>query len=144
RQNIIDGLTRSQFISVKLVIAFLLALITTIVVVINATVFGLLFGSTFKFEGFIYIPYAFIQSFTYILFALFLAFIMRKSGLALAVFFLYGLIFENLLMGLIGNYISEKGKYFLPLQTGDTLVPMPFGKTVIYRQAPEDLTLIIA
>jgi hypothetical protein len=75
---------------------------------------------------------------------MFLAVLFRRSGAAIAVFFLFGLIFEWLITALI-NFkldISPVG-YFLPLQVTDVMLPIPFGKTVIYKDAPAEYALII-
>ena len=55
----------------------------------------------------------------YLFFAMILALLMRRSGLALAVFFLYGLVFEQLLGGLIDFKILNGGtvRYYFPIAT---------------------------
>lgn len=142
RQNIIDGLTRTEFISVKIVIACILAFITTIFCALNALFFGNLFGSTVSFEGSEFLLYTFVQSLNYLLFALLLAFVFRRSGLALIIFFLYGLLFEQLIGGLINKYLVSNAFYYFPLQSSDLLVPVPFGKGILFKDSP-DISLLI-
>lgn len=146
RQNIIDGWTRSQFISVKFVFAIIFSAVATVFNIIVALLFGFLTtGSHFSVSGMENIAYIFIQTTAYITFAIFMAILFRRSGAAIAVFFLYGLIFEYLLAALINSKfeMSPLG-YFFPLQITDVLLPIPFGKTVIYHDAPADYILIIA
>jgi hypothetical protein len=76
---------------------------------------------------------------------MFLAILLRKSGAAIAVFFLCGLIFEWLLTVLINFKLNiEPVGYFLPLQVTDVMLPIPFGTKVIYKNAPDTWILTIA
>lgn len=146
RQNIIDGWERRQFINVKFVFAFLFSILATLFNVIVALVIGLAAkNSTFSFDGAVNIFYIFLQTFSYLTFAMFLAIVLRRSGVAIAVFFLYGLIFEWLITLFINLKLdlSPVG-YFLPLQTTDMLLPLPFGKQVLYRGAPEPWVFVVA
>ncbi|CAN5287112.1 hypothetical protein BH20BAC1_BH20BAC1_15180 [soil metagenome] len=144
RQNIIDGWTRSEFITVKFVFAVIFSAAATILNILVALLFGsLATGSHFSLAGTENIVYIFIQTTAYITFALFLGIVFRRSGAAIAVFFLFGLIFEYL----IGAFINSKMElspagFFLPLQVTDVLLPIPFGKTVIYNNAPADYILV--
>ena len=146
RQNIIDGWTRKQFITVKFVFAVLFAVVATLFNFLVALLFGsITTGSVFSFEGIENIGYIFIQTVAYITFAMFLAILFRRSGAAIAVFFLFGLIFEWLITMLI-NFkldLSPLG-YFLPLQVTDVMLPIPFGKSVIYKDAPDEYILVLA
>lgn len=146
RQNIIDGLERRQFVAVKFVFAFLFSLAATLFNALVALLFGLMTkGSTFSFEGAENILYILIQTFSYLSFAMFLAILFRRSGIAIAVFFLYGLIFEWLLATLINfKFEWDPIGYFLPLQVTDTLLPLPFGTKVLYKGAPEPWVMVIA
>lgn len=146
RQNIIDGWTRGQFVSVKFVFAIIFSAIATFFNFLVALLFGFVTtGSHFSFSGFENVGYIFIQTTAYITFAMFLAVLFRRSGAAIAVFFLFGLIFEWLITALV-NFkmdLTPLG-YFLPLQVTDVMLPIPFGKTVIYKGAPDEYILVIA
>ena len=145
RQNIIDGWTRAQFVSVKFVFAILFAIVSTFFNFLVSLLFGsLTTGSVFSFQGIENVGYIFIQTVAYITFAMFLAILFRKSGAAIAVFFLYGLIFEWLITALINFqlHLTPVG-YFLPLQVTDVMLPIPFGDKVIYKGAPDTWILVI-
>ncbi len=146
RQNIIDGWTRSDFVTVKFVFALLFSLAATIFNFLVALLFGMITtGSHFTFAGIENIAYVFIQTVAYITFAMFLAILFRKSGAAIAVFFLYGLIFEWLITLLINiKFELSPVGYFLPLQVTDVMLPIPFGDKVIYKGAPEVWILVLA
>ena len=146
RQNIIDGWTRKDFVTVKFVFALLFSAAATIFIFLVALLFGLITtGSHFSFEGIENVGYIFIQTVAYITFAMFLAIIFRKSGAAIAVFFLYGLIFEWLITLLINiKFELAPVGYFLPLQVTDVMLPIPFGNKVIYKDAPDVWIMVLA
>jgi ABC-type transport system involved in multi-copper enzyme maturation permease subunit len=146
RQNIIDGWTRKQFISVKFVFAILFSLVATFFNFLVALLFGLITtNSHFSFIGMENVGYIFIQTVAYITFAMFLAVLFRRSGAAIAVFFLYGLIFEFIITMLINHKLNlSPVGYFLPLQVTDVMLPIPFGTKVIYDNAPDVWILVIA
>ncbi len=145
RQNIIDGFTRREFIVAKILSAIMLALLTTIICFIIAVSFGLAFSSSFSFDGIEYIGYSFLQALCYLFFAMILAVLLRRSGLAMAIFFLYGLIFEQLIGGIMDNQILHAHDfwYYMPLQASDVLVPITFGNDILYKDAPSALVLMI-
>lgn len=144
RQNIIDGWTRSEFITVKFVFALIFSLIATIFIGLVAFLFGTVStGSQFSFTGMDNLVFIFIQTTAYITFAMLLAVIFRRSGVAIAVFFLYGLILEFIISVLINVKLElAPAGYLLPLQITDVLIPTPFAKDVFYKDAPSVWTLI--
>lgn len=146
RQNIIDGWTRQQFITVKFVFAILFSVAATVFNFLVALLFGAIStGSVFSFSGVENVGYIFIQTVAYITFAMFLAVLFRKSGAAIAVFFLFGLIFEWLITALLNfqMHLTPVG-YFLPLQVTDVMLPIPFGNKIIYKDSPDVWILVIA
>lgn len=144
RQNIIDGLSRQQFIGVKIVMVVLLAFIIAVLNLITAYIFGSMTGSAFSTSGLEYIGYVFLQALAYMFFALLLAVLFRRSGLAIIIFILYGIIFEWLISGLLTFQLKlAPYSYFLPLQTSDVLIPVPFGKKVFYPDSPSVASLVI-
>lgn len=146
RQNIIDGWKRSQFITVKVMFALIFSIAATFFNSLVALLFGFIStGSEFSTEGIQNIGYIFIQTFAYITFAMFLGVLFRRSGAAIAIFFLFGLIFEWIICGLL-NFKFELSPigYFFPLQVTDVMLPIPFGNKIIYKDAPAMYALVIA
>jgi ABC-2 type transport system permease protein len=124
RQNIIDGWSRDQFISTKIGLAVIAAIISTVMVALTALYFGLINREPFNTENFSYIFYFFIQALSYILVAFLIALLVKRAGLAIGIFFLYALIVENVLAALMNKYMNLSGRW-LPLETTDNLVPFP-------------------
>lgn len=145
RQNIIDGWERRQFIISKILFALVLAVVLTVCCLIIAIAFGIFSGSSFTLDGIENIGYAFIEALCYLFFAMILAVLLRRSGLAMAIFFLYGLVFENLIGGLIDRFVigSHNFYYYMPLEASDVLVPIPFGNKIFYPDAPSPTVLLI-
>lgn len=125
RQNIIDGLSRQQFVQAKLQVTVLLALACTLLVLLTAIVFGLISGGgAITPQGLLYVFYFFIQSLVYLLFALNLSLLLRKAALAVGIFFIYGLIFDIMIAGTISKLSGNSlGFYLMPLQVADELNP---------------------
>ena len=131
RQNIIDGLSRFQFISVKMVEVFLLALLSTLLVFISALWIGHLAadpGETVKqFENTKQLGFFFIEALAYIMFSFLLSILIKRAGLVMGLFFLYSMIGEQIIVVILQRYAQDIGR-FLPLETSDRLILNPFSR----------------
>ncbi|MDQ2753059.1 MAG: ABC transporter permease, partial [Bacteroidota bacterium] len=131
RQNIIDGLSRTQFIYVKMMMCVLIALFSTLIVFIVALLFGFTEGHAgFNFHNTIYLPLFFIQALSYTSLALLIATLFRRSGIAIGVYFLYAEIIDQMLSMLCSHYFNNIGRYF-PLESNDNLIPLPLFRNII-------------
>jgi ABC-2 type transport system permease protein len=124
RQNIIDGFTRSQFISSKVIHVVVLAIISTIMVAITALIFGYTGGKPFSIEKIEYLGYSFIQFLSYCLCALMFSVLFKRSGITIGVYFLYVVILELVIFFLFRAYDYNYG-YFLPIESADSLISAP-------------------
>ncbi len=147
RQNIIDGWSRLDFIYVKLADVVIMAICSTVVMFLTALVFGIASGgfSSFSFLGSVYVFYFFIQALSYIAVALLFGILFKRSGIAIGVFFLYAVVIENLLAGILNRYAGGIGS-FLPLESTDNLIPFPFIKNVVDQiiKRPNPTYLLLA
>lgn len=125
RQNIVDGWSRMQFISVKLGLVFIISVIATLIVAITASIMGLQGGSAFSFDQAEYLFYFFLQTISYCSVALLLSLLIKRSGLTIGVFFLYVFLLENAFGAWLSYKFDDLGKY-LPLNSTDSLIPFPF------------------
>lgn len=146
RQNVIDGLSRTEFISVKLVTILLLSLATTLLTGITVLVFGALAKSTFSTEGIEYLGYYFLQSLSYIGLGLMLGTLVRRSGLAVILYLVYLGMLEGIFEKVLNHFIAPTG-YFLPLDAADTLIPFPalkeMQKNFVTRPEPQYLLIAV-
>ncbi len=139
RQNIIDGQTRTQFIVTKLVCGVVVALVSTLFVFLTAMFFGLTAESSdFSFENFQYIFYFFLQALSYCWLAVFFSLLFKRSGISIGVFFLYTIVLENVLVQALNHYANGSGKY-LPIQSSDELLPLPFLEKVQQQISPNEV-----
>jgi hypothetical protein len=124
RQNVIDGLSRNQYITTKILFIIVLALFSTIITIIMAFVMGILLGVDISFDSFRYVYYFFIQAVAYISFAFLFALLLKKTGLTIGLFFVYSLIIENILERYINkiNIGIDKIGEFLPLSSSEHLL----------------------
>lgn len=147
RQNIIDGWSRLDFIYVKLADVVIMAICSTLIMFLTALVFGIAVGgfSSFSFSETVNVFYFFIQSLSYIAVALLFGLLFKRSGIAIGVFFLYAVVIENLLVMILNRYAGGIGAY-LPLESTDNLIPIPFIKEVVNQivKRPDSTYLLIA
>jgi ABC-2 type transport system permease protein len=144
RQNIIDGWSRLQFITAKLLLIVAFAIVITLINILATVVMGLTLGASFSLEGFQAMGFVFVQSLNYMLFAFLLAILLRKSGLAAGIFFLFGLIFEFIIVQLLNQPLRMAPVgYFFPLQVSDELFAIPFLQSVMKISKPAIWALLL-
>ena len=134
RQNIIDGWSRKQFISVKLVEVLLLSVFTTLIVILTVFGFGLIANKLTpgisvwqesRFAGFY-----FVQMLDYSLIAFLLSMFIKRAGLALGLFLIYMLV-ENIVAGVLENIYKLRAAEYLPEEVSDKLIPQPYFKMLV-------------
>ncbi len=124
RQNLIDGLTRYEFISSKILTVIIISLISTLLVGVTALAFGYTGDKPLSFERLLFIGYSFIQSLNYCFFALLISVLFRRSGISIGVYFIYVVILEFVLFFVFKRYVYNTG-YFLPVESADGLISAP-------------------
>ncbi len=130
RQNIIDGLSRTQFILVKMLLALIVSIVSTLAVFVIAFLFGISqSGSCISFDKVENIAYFFVQALSYTSLALLFGLLFKRSGIAIGVFFLYVIVLEHMLQGFLDTYLPPIGNY-LPLSSGNGLISFPFLRKV--------------
>jgi ABC-type transport system involved in multi-copper enzyme maturation permease subunit len=101
RQNMINGMSKAEFLNSKLLLILLISVIMTIFVAIATLILG--FSNTadvnlaMVLEKSSFIFGFFVTILTFQVFALFFAFLMRNTGLSIAIFTLYVFIIEPIL-----------------------------------------------
>ncbi|MEP6674319.1 MAG: ABC transporter permease [Ferruginibacter sp.] len=134
RQNIIDGWSRNQFTSVKMMMALIAAILSTVLVFITALVFGAASHTDFSFNGISHVGFFFLKALSYNMLAIFMAVLIRRTGFAIAVFFIY-MGAENIISQLLDVWsvklrtqdnldLGSMGDY-LPMGASDGLLTFP-------------------
>jgi ABC-2 type transport system permease protein len=142
RQNIIDGLSRVQFAVSKLLVMFLLAILATAVTFITVVFVGKAVSDSSEtlWQNTHFINYFFIQSLMYLLVALLISMLVKRSGLAIGLYF-FIMVADTILGGVLNKYVHPVG-YFLPIDGTDYLTPGPARKFVPDPNRPANNIII--
>ncbi|MFT3933294.1 MAG: ABC transporter permease subunit [Chitinophagaceae bacterium] len=131
RQNIIDGWSRKDFMTGKLMGVLILSGIVTALYAIVALIIGIgnthaTAGSTVNKWGMVYYIGLFaLQTFSQLSLAFLVGLLVRKSFIALAIFAFYFIMLEPIAYNLIRVKLhSEIGRFF-PLNISHRLIPRP-------------------
>jgi ABC-2 type transport system permease protein len=130
RQNVIDGLSREQFLISKMLTNLVLAAVSMLLVFLIAVVTGLIYSPVFDypygFTGIGFYPAYFLEVFAFLSFALMLGIILQRSGLTI-VLLLNSYLIELIIKENIDNYLPGIIPFF-PLESIMNLVPLPFAR----------------
>lgn len=136
KQNLIDGLSKEEFIRSKWLTNIVLALASALFVFIITSILGLIFsGSTFSFyDGMAFLFAYFIKLLFFFTLCLFLAVLLKKSVLALLGFFVLWMVEGSLMIaelltkGTTDKELNEQPIFitdYLPLGSSGKLIPYP-------------------
>jgi ABC-type transport system involved in multi-copper enzyme maturation permease subunit len=130
RQNIIDGLSREQFLLSKVMTNFVLAAMSMGMVFLIAAVAGLIYSPELDFPygltGIGFYPAYFLEVFAFLSFALMLGIFVQRSGLTI-ILLLNSYLIELIIKENIDEYVPQVIQFF-PLESIMNLVPMPFAR----------------
>ena len=136
RQNIIDGWKRETFIYTKIALIACMSLVITVMNLIATIIMCRITDTDFSFDGAYILGLSFLQSFIYLMFALMLAILFRRSGVAIIIFFVYGLLGEWIFLWLTSK-ISPALPHLMPLQVADSLIIFPLMENIeVYKSVP--------
>lgn len=125
RQNVMNGMSRGEFLLSKVLFVFLYAAIAALVLFFSAYILGTTHtqdsfqGSVFTHSGFI-LAY-FLEVFTFSTMALLIGFLVKRSGLAIGTLILYYYILEPIIAFKLPDSISS----FLPVKSMSNLIDVP-------------------
>ena len=130
RQQVIDGRSRAEVVLAKFYVVLGLAVFSTIFLLALGLFFGLLFSSSKSISAILgqinHLSYFFVQSVGYMALAMFFAFLIRKSGLAIIAFLAWSKIVEPILHLQLDDSIDK----FMPMKVFSSLTPTP-GQEII-------------
>lgn len=137
RQNVIDGWSRQQFISVKLFELLLLSIVCTVTVFLTALVFGCVANKlppdVSLWQDVRFVSFYFVQMISYSTIAFLMAVLIKRAGLAIAAFLGY-LLAENIVVGFFSNVYKMDFVNYLPEQVTDSLIPQPYLRKLLQSQ----------
>lgn len=142
KQNLIDGLSKKEFVLSKFLTVVLFALCSTIFVFIMSLILGLCFSSYNEFDVVLmdldYLLAFFVKLTGFFSFCLFLGILVKRSAFALG-FLLVWSIIEGIIKGVLAFKIfpnSNTDDYimqFLPLEAMSNLIVEPFTRLSVIK-----------
>jgi len=140
KQNLIDGLSKKEFILSKFYVIVFFSLISTVIIFIISLTLGLIYSSYNELSIIIqqmeFLVAYFVKLVGFFSFCLFLAVLAKRSAFALAFLFV-DLIIEWIILGLItwkSSYeIAQKVQDFFPLTSMSNLIKQPFQRVAMTK-----------
>ena len=143
RQNIIDGLSRKQFILSKVYTNILLSAMSMTMVFVIALVTGMIYSPSIVMTDLVmdleFFPAYFLEVFAYLSFALLLGMIIQRSGLTIVILVLFPMI-EAIIRANVDDYVPWLIPYF-PMESISNLVHMPFPRYV-FREIQDYVSIV--
>ncbi|MDP3312488.1 ABC transporter permease [Lutibacter sp.] len=150
KQNLIDGLSKKEFILSKFYTVLLLAILSTIFVFIVSLILGYVYSDFTEFAilttDLIYFVAFFVKLTGFFSFGLFLGILVKRSAFAVGAMIVWSMI-EGFTKGMIywkfEDYVSEIMRFF-PLEAMSNLIKEPFTRLsavkTVAKQVGEDLS----
>ncbi|MDC0950356.1 ABC transporter permease subunit [Flavobacteriaceae bacterium] len=140
KQNLIDGLSKKEFILSKFYAIAFFSLISTLIIFCISLILGLVYSSYNEINIIIreieFLPAYFIKLVGFFSFCLFLGVLAKRSAFALAFLFV-DFIFEWILFGLISwksdMALAIKVQNFFPLTSMSNLIKQPFQRVAMTK-----------
>ncbi|MBS3994003.1 MAG: ABC transporter permease [Bacteroidetes bacterium] len=150
KQNLIDGLSKQEFILSKFYTVVLFALISMVFVFIVSLVLGLFYSDfnelSIIFSDLEYLVAYFVKLLGFFSFGLFLGILVKRSAFAVGAMIIWS-VGESIFKGLLRWYYKvdyELIMQFFPLESMSNLIKEPFTKLnavqTVAKQVGEDLT----
>ncbi len=148
RQNIIDGISKQEYLLGKLLLIGSLALISTIFLFVSGLVNGALYshvwGASFIFDE---LEFVFAYWYDIVIFctlAMLLSLVIKKAGFVIIALTLYTLMFEPIAVTVMEHapFLADtwwpKVAGFLPISALNDLIPVPFPK-YLFREIEDNI-----
>ena len=127
RQNVIDGLSRSEFLLSKVLTNVLLSLMSVATIFVIGLITGLIYSQSITVEKILtdleFFPAYFLEIFFFLSYALMLGILIQRSGLTIILLLLSQMI-EAIITANIDDYVPELIKFF-PMRSIWNLIDFP-------------------
>lgn len=148
KQNLIDGLSKREFISSKFLTVTVFALVSTLFLFVVTMILGMSFSDYTELSIILsdleYLFGYFIKLTGFFSFCMFLGILIKRSAFALGFLFIWWII-ESIAYGLLkfrffkGTEIAESIVQFFPLESMSNLVVEPFSRLNVVQTAANQL-----
>lgn len=148
KQNLIDGLSKKEFVLSKFITVLVFALISTAFLFIVSMILGLSFSDytelSIIFSDLEYLLAYFVKLTGFFAFCMFLGVLVKRSAFALGFLFIWWIL-ENMVSGLLrwkvfkGSETADNIVQFFPLESMSILVREPFSRLNAVQTAASQL-----
>jgi hypothetical protein len=132
RQNIITGLSRSEYFQGKVIFIIVICLVATVYYALVGLAIGFTNTDTIYFSKIVQeadlIPRYFLMCLGYMSFGFFLGVLIKRTGIALFIYLIYIMFIESVIRGIHLYYIRNISMHLYPMNANEDLVPIPFAK----------------
>jgi ABC-type transport system involved in multi-copper enzyme maturation permease subunit len=142
KQNLIDGLSKKEFIQSKFLTVVVFALASTVFVFFMSLILGLSFSSydevAIIFSDLEYVLAYFVKLVAFFSFCLFLGILVKRSAFAIGFLFIWNII-EGIIIGVLrwnifkGTDTYQNITQFLPLESMSNLIKEPFTRLSVIK-----------
>lgn len=126
RQNIINGMSRGEWMLGKFGLMAFFALCSTLVYVLSCLIVGLINSSPMELAMILdkahFIIAFFVQTLGYLMLAMLTGMIVRNTGIAIGIFLIYSWIIERVITFKLPDEVQQ----FFPLNASNELIQFPF------------------
>lgn len=140
RQNIIDGLSKKEFLASKMMLILSMSLMSTLFIfiagLVNGSIYSHVFGTDVIFDEMEFLAAYFYEIVVYCTLAFLLALVIKKAGFVIVALFLYTIMFEPIAVAILENApyfrdgIWPEIAQFFPIKSLNNLIKVPFGRYV--------------
>ncbi len=150
RQNVIDGISKREFVLSKVSLILFLGLISSLFLflagLVNGSIYSHVHGASVMFDELEFIAAYFYDTVVFCSFAFLVSIIIKKSGFAIIALFLYTLMFEPILTGIftfnpkLDGTIYEAIAPYFPVRAMNDMIPVPYPK-YIFQEIVDDVPM---
>ena len=142
KQNLIDGLSKKEFILSKFLTVLLFSFCSTVFVFVMSLILGFSFSSytelSIVFSGMVYLVAFFVKLVGFFSFCLFLGILVKRSAFALGFLLVWNIV-EGIAKGILNFKIFPDNKtadyitQFFPLESMSNLIIEPFSRLSVIK-----------
>lgn len=142
RQNVIDGLSRSQFLTSKILTNLLLSFMSVAMIFVIGLITGLIYSPSIELDRIMtdleFFPAYFLEIFFFLSYALMLGILIQRSGLTIILLLLSQMI-ESIITANIDDYVPWLIPYF-PMKSIWNLIEWPLPRYA-FQEIKDYITL---
>jgi hypothetical protein len=135
RQNIIDGMSPTEFLLAKQTMIFTFSLFNMLVIWLSGSLMGLFYGSGFSFSLYMmdmeFLLAHFLELVTFLNLAMLISVLMKKAGFAIIGLCFYAIFLEPAVVGILNYKFDDHWLITLfPIHAVNNLIEIPFQRYV--------------